>query len=340
MDDFNLSIFDSAGNYHSWPRQGLKVELEDRLVGTPPVARQVYRRGHAQSHCLPGDPEMKMHRWLAALTLISIPLASTGQGLDPKLLLKPAIDAWPTYNGDYSGRRFSPLTEINAANVGSLCPRLVLSHLQRRRAARRRQPRHQIHSADGQRHPLLHHSRPRLGARRPHRRGDLALRLAGQGRPPGGQSRLRHVRRLALLHDPGLLVGLAQRQGRQRALAQESRRREDAVFLHHQPAGGEESHHRRRGRRCHGCPRLPGRARSRNRRGAVALEHHAPQGRARRRDLAQSASHGARRRHDLDARHLRPRAEPALLGHRQSQPRLRRTGPARAPISGPLRLWR
>ena len=37
--------------------------------------------------------------------------------------------------------------------------------------------------------------------------------------------------------------------------------------------------------------------------------------------------HGARRRHDLDARHLRSRAEPDLLGHRQSQSRLRRTGP-------------
>ena len=48
------------------------------------------------------------------------PLASIAQGLDPKLLLKPATDTWPTYNGDYSGRRFSPLTEINAANIGSL----------------------------------------------------------------------------------------------------------------------------------------------------------------------------------------------------------------------------
>jgi acido-empty-quinoprotein group A len=27
---------------------------------------------------------------------------------------------WPTFNGDYSGRRFSPLTQINAANVHSL----------------------------------------------------------------------------------------------------------------------------------------------------------------------------------------------------------------------------
>jgi len=32
MDDFNISIHDAAGNYHSWPRQEVKVELEDRLV--------------------------------------------------------------------------------------------------------------------------------------------------------------------------------------------------------------------------------------------------------------------------------------------------------------------
>jgi alcohol dehydrogenase (cytochrome c) len=43
-----------------------------------------------------------------------------GQGLDPAALLKPPSDTWPTYNGDYSGRRYSPLTQINASNVGTL----------------------------------------------------------------------------------------------------------------------------------------------------------------------------------------------------------------------------
>jgi len=33
MDDVNLSMFDAAGNYRSWAREGLKVELEDRLAG-------------------------------------------------------------------------------------------------------------------------------------------------------------------------------------------------------------------------------------------------------------------------------------------------------------------
>jgi acido-empty-quinoprotein group A len=42
------------------------------------------------------------------------------QGLDPAALLKPPTDTWPTYNGDYSGRRYSTLARINASNVGSL----------------------------------------------------------------------------------------------------------------------------------------------------------------------------------------------------------------------------
>jgi alcohol dehydrogenase (cytochrome c) len=56
------------------------------------------------------------------LVLLSAVVASpvAAQGLDPATLLKPATDTWPTYNGDYSGRRFSTLDQINAANVRSL----------------------------------------------------------------------------------------------------------------------------------------------------------------------------------------------------------------------------
>ena len=44
-----------------------------------------------------------------------------GQGrLDPAKLLKAPTDSWPTFNGDYSGRRFSPLTRITSANVHQL----------------------------------------------------------------------------------------------------------------------------------------------------------------------------------------------------------------------------
>jgi alcohol dehydrogenase (cytochrome c) len=56
-----------------------------------------------------------------ALALALAALApAAAQGLDPAALLKPPTDTWPTYNGDYSGRRYSPLDRINPANVGSL----------------------------------------------------------------------------------------------------------------------------------------------------------------------------------------------------------------------------
>jgi len=45
-----------------------------------------------------------------------------GQGLDPRTLtlFKQPADCWPTYNGDYSGRRFSELKQINQDNVDHL----------------------------------------------------------------------------------------------------------------------------------------------------------------------------------------------------------------------------
>jgi acido-empty-quinoprotein group A len=40
--------------------------------------------------------------------------------LDPALLKQPATDAWPTYHGDYSGRHYSTLNQINDSNVNHL----------------------------------------------------------------------------------------------------------------------------------------------------------------------------------------------------------------------------
>ncbi len=33
QDDINISIYDSAGNYHSWPREAVKIDMDDRLAG-------------------------------------------------------------------------------------------------------------------------------------------------------------------------------------------------------------------------------------------------------------------------------------------------------------------
>jgi alcohol dehydrogenase (cytochrome c) len=57
---------------------------------------------------------------LLALSLLLVPAVLIGQGLDPASILKGATDSWPTYSGDYSGDRFSSLTQINQSNVKDL----------------------------------------------------------------------------------------------------------------------------------------------------------------------------------------------------------------------------
>src|SRR6266545_7568430 len=54
---------------------------------------------------------------LAASALL---FAQTSRGLDPAFLLKPPADMWPTYHGDYTGRRHSRLTQITPENVHQL----------------------------------------------------------------------------------------------------------------------------------------------------------------------------------------------------------------------------
>src|SRR5579883_354878 len=56
---------------------------------------------------------------LASVLLFAL-LARAQAPLDPALLLKPPVDAWPTYHGDYSGRHYSTLMQINASNVKAL----------------------------------------------------------------------------------------------------------------------------------------------------------------------------------------------------------------------------
>jgi alcohol dehydrogenase (cytochrome c) len=57
----------------------------------------------------------------AFLLVVPIVLAAqSGGGLDPALLLKPLGDSWPTYSGDYTGRRYSSLTQINQTTVKNL----------------------------------------------------------------------------------------------------------------------------------------------------------------------------------------------------------------------------
>src|SRR2546425_10724903 len=56
----------------------------------------------------------------ASIVLLAVVLTAQGQGLDSSAILKPLSDSWPTYSGDYSGKRYSALTQINQSNVKNL----------------------------------------------------------------------------------------------------------------------------------------------------------------------------------------------------------------------------
>ena len=59
-------------------------------------------------------------RFVLPLILTIVPAVLLAQTLDPKVLTKAPSDAWPTYHGDYSGKRYSTLDQVNRSNVGTL----------------------------------------------------------------------------------------------------------------------------------------------------------------------------------------------------------------------------
>jgi alcohol dehydrogenase (cytochrome c) len=62
---------------------------------------------------------MRLHRVLPYFFLPALLLAQ-GRGVPPAELLKPLGNDWVTYNGDYSGRRFSSLRQIDKTTVKGL----------------------------------------------------------------------------------------------------------------------------------------------------------------------------------------------------------------------------
>jgi alcohol dehydrogenase (cytochrome c) len=54
------------------------------------------------------------------ISLVFLPAMALSQGLNPASILKPSINSWPTYAGDYSQRRYSLLAQIERSNVHAL----------------------------------------------------------------------------------------------------------------------------------------------------------------------------------------------------------------------------
>jgi alcohol dehydrogenase (cytochrome c) len=64
---------------------------------------------------------MKFSTSIAAAALfVSVAPAPAQAQVTKEMLLHPPADSWPTFFGDYSARRFSPLKEINSTNVQNL----------------------------------------------------------------------------------------------------------------------------------------------------------------------------------------------------------------------------
>src|SRR5579872_2633440 len=79
---------------------------DPRPAGAPQSAHgKVHRRGRPQPVRIPGELAI-MNRIFCALALAALAHGADG--------------GWPSYNGDTSGRRYSPLAQINQKNVGSL----------------------------------------------------------------------------------------------------------------------------------------------------------------------------------------------------------------------------
>jgi alcohol dehydrogenase (cytochrome c) len=63
---------------------------------------------------------------LVLCVLLSSSLAFGAEGLVPEVITRPLAKDWPTFNGDYSGKRFSALSQINQSNVQKLTLAWVL----------------------------------------------------------------------------------------------------------------------------------------------------------------------------------------------------------------------
>ena len=275
-----------------------KVEIRDPLQGHRELLAVDHRQGHARRDGLPGDAEMtRKNPDCSELRSCRWPLRcrssldAQGQGVAPADLLKPLAESWPTYSGDYTGRRYSSLKQINRATVKNLTLAWVAeltdgaggraavaagaagrSSSAARARANSSSPAEPSRASalDRRRHDLRHDARQRLGDRRARRARALALLLEDPRRHAHRQSRPRHVERLPLHGDARQLSRLARGEDRQGTLAQGHRRLQPAVLLD----DGADRHRQPRHRRHRQRPRLarvPAVVRCGDRRAAVEV---------------------------------------------------------------------
>ena len=253
-----------------------------------------------------------------------------GGGIAFSEIARPRAGEWPTYHGQLSGNRHSPLDQINTANVARLSPRWTFPIPAGQRAL-------QVTPVvvDGLMYVTAVNAVWALDARTGRQVWHYGTAAnAGPGRRPGGrnQSRRRRAGRSRLPADrprapdraapPHGPTAVGRRDGRlPRAL-----RRDGRSARRQRPRDC-----RRLGRR-RGRPRIPGRVSGRDRRTRLALLDRSGARRAWLRNVGRQGPRARLRGHVAD-RHLRSRSAPALLADRKSVSRLqRRRAQGRQPL--------
>jgi len=147
----------------------------------------------------------------------SLATALWSQGLMPEAITHPKPDSWPTFHGDYSGRHYSSLKEINAESVHNL----TLGWVSRIDSSPGTNvggpgPTPLGGNSNTRCAPLLvdgvlyvTRAQRRARHRRPHRPRDLEVQLERAARVRARQSRRRHLRQLALVRSVRRPLGFA-----------------------------------------------------------------------------------------------------------------------------------
>ena len=123
IDDFLVTVGFDDGTQRTFRRDGdtPKVDVRDPMKGHRDLLAVYTDKDIHDVTAYLVTLEMTLKKLLlTALLLAPAILIGQSQGVNPAELLKPLKDSWPTYNGDYSGKRYSALTQINQSNVKNL----------------------------------------------------------------------------------------------------------------------------------------------------------------------------------------------------------------------------
>ena len=239
-----------------------------------------------------------------------------------EMLLKPDPADWLIVRGKLPGLESQRAHANHPRQREGPAAGVVVEH-ERQRGGQR------AHAARPQRHHLpdqhrQHHAGARRADGRPHL-GKPHAAAEEPGRRNGRDAQHRDLPGQNFRGDDGRAPVRARRAHRQNRVGRHGRRQRQGLrqFERADRHSRQGDSRRERMRPLQGAGQgsrlLHQRVRSRDRKTAVALQHHRARGRTRRRHLGRSAEHAARRRGNLDHRQLRSRAEPDVLGRGAGQ---------------------